>query len=142
MSYKYHKINYRVRSFLEWRLEHYPEDKRQVERYKQGLIPSVTPNYGGSGGASSELSRPVESVALRTATDRYVVELERVIYAIDHVLARANPLDKRLIDLVYFRGTHTVTGAAMVAHLSKSSAYRRINNVLVEIAAELGYVEK
>ena len=49
-------------------------------------------------------------------------------------------LDKKLIDLVYWKQEYTVEGAGMKIGLSRSAAYQRINKILGMIAFELGYV--
>lgn len=139
MSKTISTLNPRVRGFVEWRLEHYREDKRALGEYRAQLMPSNTPRYSLTPGGGSDTGRPTEEIAARLAMNPYILELERAIDAIDHVLTRL-PADKmRLVDLVYFRGTHTVSGAGEALHLSRRTAYRYVNEVLTAIAAELGY---
>lgn len=142
MRYNKFQINKKIRDFVEWQLIHYKENEAQLEQYKLDLIPSPTPSYSltGGGGGNSE-SRPNEQLVIKMVTDRYIVEMTRTVEGIKKVLVRASEDDMNLIDLVYWKQTYTVEGAGMVLNMSKSTAYRRINNILTAIAIELGYVQ-
>lgn len=141
MRYKF-TITGKIRDFVEWQLIHYRENEKQLEQYKADLIPSPTPSYSltGGGGGNSE-SRPSEQLVLKMVTDRYIVETTRIVEAIKLVLSRSSEDDIQLIDLVYWKQTYTVEGAGMILNMSKSTAYRRVNNILTAIAVELGYVQ-
>lgn len=43
-KYKF-SLNPKTKSYVEWILQHYREDKRQLEEYKQNLMPATTQNY-------------------------------------------------------------------------------------------------
>ena len=73
-------------------------------------------------------------------TSPYIRNLEQTAEAIGRVLSTLDTTDMRLIDLVYWKESYTVEGAAMMAGLGKSAAYARINGILGQIAVELGYV--
>lgn len=140
MSKTISALNPRVRAFIEWRLEHYREDKRTLAEYRADLMPSNTPRYTAEpGGNMSGSGRPTEELAAKLAANPYILDLERGINAMEHVLNRLPPDRLRLIDLVYWKGSYTVEGAAQVLHVSRRTAYRHINEVLTAIAAELGY---
>lgn len=103
------------------------------------MIPSPTPSYSLAGG-SSEVGRTTETVALGILTDRYLQQTERVTKAIEYVLERRDKTDIELINLIYWKGTYTAEGAGLKVGLSKSATYRHINDIITEIARELGYV--
>ena len=130
----------RVRDFVAWQLEHYQTNRAQLEAIKRDLIPSPTPNYGGSEGRSTEAHRTTEDIMVQISSSAYVRNLEQTVKAIQYVIDRLDDTDLRLIELVYFRGSHTVDGAAMIVNLSSRTAYRHINNVLTAVALELGLI--
>lgn len=130
----------RVRDFVAWQLEHYYQNRRQLEEIKKDLVPSPTPKYGATGGHSNEASRSTEDITLQITSSVYVQNLEKTVNAIQYVVDRLDSTDLRLIELVYFKGTHTVDGAAMIVNLSRRGAYDHINKVLTAIAMELGLV--
>lgn len=130
-----------MKSYVEWQLEHYHEDKRQLEQYRLELMPASTANYNfNGGGRSSEPGNPTERAAIKMATNPYILATERSIRAIEAVMERCDETDIKLITMVYWRRTHTVEGAAMNAHCSTNTAYAHIDKILVRIAAELGYI--
>lgn len=130
----------RVRDFVAWQLEHYQTNRAQLEAIKRDLIPSPTPNYGGSEGHSTEAHRTTEDIMVQISSSAYVRNLEQTVKAIQYVIDRLDDTDLRLIELVYFKGTHTVDGAAMIVNLSGRTAYRHINRVLTAVALELGLI--
>lgn len=77
---------------------------------------------------------------LQISSSAYVRQLEQTVAAIQYVIDRLDETDLRLIELVFFKGTHTVDGAAMIVNLSSRTAYRHINNVLTAVAMELGLI--
>ncbi len=132
-------ISPRVRGMVEWQLEHYREYKGEIQRYWDDMIPSATPKYtDGTGGG--EVSRNAENTALHIALSPYIVQTERSCKAIEYVLKNADDLDRKLVDLVYWKQAYTVNGAAQILHVNQSTAYRHINDILLKIALELGYV--
>lgn len=128
-----------IKHMVEWQLAHYWQDKQNIERYWNDNLPSPTPKYSdGSGGG--EVSRNAENTALRISSMAYIVQTERSIKAIERALGAADTTSQKLIKLVYWKRTHTVTGAAQVVNIGKTAAYNRINKLLYDIACELGYI--
>lgn len=137
--YKY-SLNEKIKGHVEFQLAHYNEIRRDLDREKDAMMPSTVAKYGTGGGHGSEASRTTESIGLRMATSPYIRNLELTAEAIGRVLARLDATDMKLIDLVYWKESYTVEGAAMMAGIGKSAAYARINSILGQIAVELGYV--
>lgn len=85
--------------------------------------PSLTPNYNGMP-SGSEATRKTEILALRELPPYDRRDLEAVRTAL-RVLERQNKnadLRYQLIDIVYWRRTHSVEGAAMRIHVSQDTA--------------------
>lgn len=128
-----------VRNFIEWRIEHYREDRHELAAARAALMPSGVPDYGGTGGGGAAAST-TETAALRLVTNAYLINLERTINAIDRVLQTSEKIDIDLITLVYWKRSHTVQGAGLALGLSKSAAYNHIDALLYRVALELGIV--
>ena len=131
----------KIRGFVEWQLEHYFEDKRSIESFRDSLIPSGTAQYGGiDGGHSGSVSNPTERAGIKLVTDPYLLRMERSCKAIENALKRCDSVDMRLIKLIYWERSYTVTGAGMEIGLAKTSAYYRVNKILCRIAKEMGFI--
>ena len=130
----------RVRDFVAWQLEHYRDNKMQLEEYKRDMVPSPTAKYGGTTGHGNEAHRSTEDIVERISSSAYIRNLEQTVKAIDYVISRLDSTDLDLVKLVYFRGEYTVEGAAQIVNLSRRAAYNHINGVLVAVAMELGLV--
>jgi len=128
-----------LRDFCIWELEHYHENRRQLEEVKRDSIPSPTPSYEGTS-HGSEASRTTENVALRICSAQYIKRLEDSVRGVGRVVSVLSQVDRKLVNLVYWQKAYTVTGAAQVVGLSTSAAYDHINAILASIARELGYI--
>ena len=134
-------LNPKIKGYIEWQIEHYHEDKRQIEEYKKDLMPSATASYSLTAGCSKgEVGNSTEKTAIKIMSNTYILSTERSIKAIDSVLCQCDDADKLLIDLVYWRRTYTVEGAGVCIGLSRRAAYYRINKLLCAVAAEMGLI--
>lgn len=129
-----------VKQFVEYKLEHIQQIEKDLNEYKREMIPSPTPSYSGMPGGGGGESRPVENVSVRMVTDAFVMEAEKTVRAYHRVLDNLEPVDKKLIDLCYWKRSHNKEGAALLCHISKTSAYDRINAILFALAKEMGYI--
>ena len=127
-----------VRVYVEGILCCYDADRQRLKIYRDAMIPSAVPQYGGSGGGGQGESRPAEALGVRLADDRYLRELERTVTATERVLKSLDKLDRRLVQLVYIKKTHTVSGAAMALNMGRTMAFDHVNAVLWTLAGELG----
>ena len=142
MRYKF-DLSPAIKATVEWQLQYYREDLRQLEEYKRDLIPSGVQGYSPTAGVDGGVvSRTTEDVAFRLISSTYIRRLEITCEAIGRVLSKLDEVDLKLIELVYWRREYTVEGAAMKIHLSKTAAYQRINKILGAIAYSLGYVQQ
>ena len=139
-KYKF-ALNPKIKGYVEWQLEHYHEDKKQLEEYKASMIPSATPSYSPVGGIQAgSVSNPTEQAGIKLATNPYILATERSIRAIDRILEKCDKTDTQLIRLVYWKKSYTVEGASMVVGLSRRGAYNRINKIQCLMALEMGMV--
>ena len=130
----------RLKDYIEWQLEYFPENKKQLEAYKDSMIPSQISQYGPHAGGSHDTEqRPTEDITIKRNPE-YIMEQERIISAIESVLVRLGDQDMELIRLKYWSGELTPDGIALKLHMDKSTMYYRLNNVQVEIARRLGWV--
>lgn len=138
----YGKLTPQVRGFVVWLLEHYHEDQRTLEKLKNDLIPSPVANTSLSGGGGGGDGRSMERVVERMMTNQNIRHIETSQAAVQRALRKCTPEEIKLIDLVYWRHEKTITGAALEVGYSPVTAYRHINNVLLNIALEMGYISE
>lgn len=142
MKYKF-TIPSRTRNMIELLIEHYPIDKRELEHYKADMIPSPTQGYSLTAGVDGgETGRTTEKVAMRIISSPYVRRLEINCAAIENALSAVDDIDRKLVDLIYWKKEYTVVGAGMKLGLSKTPTYNRLNKIIALVAYELGYVSE
>ena len=140
MKYKF-DLSPSIKNTVEWQLQYYQEDKRNLEALKKDLIPSTVQQYSLTAGVDGGgAKRTTEDITMSIISTPYIRRLELTCDAIQRALKNFDGVDMKLIELVYWKREYTVEGAGMKIGLSKSAAYQRINKILGLIAYELGYV--
>lgn len=110
---------------------------RRIERESHNQRITTQYNKGrGSGGAS----RTTEVAALRTGLTR---QQERELDAVERAIrsTRRGPDGKirvRVVELVYFRGTYTIEGAAQQVHVSYWTAQKWTDRFIRSVGENLG----
>lgn len=138
MKYSF-KLSPIGKQVAEWHLSNYRQEKQNYEREKRELISTPIQHYGGLQTRSRTPTRTTENHALDIITAPYLRRMEVGINAVERTLQECDQTDRELVDLVYFKKTHSIEGAGVATHLSKSAAYKRINAILACVAYELGY---
>ena len=142
MRYKY-TLKYCIRATVEWQLRNFRQEKRQLEKYKNDMIPSGVQGYSLTAGVcGGEAKRATEEIAVRIAETPYIKRLETSVAAIDKVMQSLDKKELHLIELVYWRQEYNIEGAAIIVGFSRSAAYRHINRILAEIAYQMGYIKE
>ena len=112
-------------------LRSYPRIKR---RQSELTSQQITPVYGGAA-VQHSATRVTENVALATTlTERE----ENIISAVEFMLSMqrryANSNERlRMVELVYFKHTHTIDGAADVVHYSPDALWRWNGEILTAV---------
>lgn len=94
-------------------LRQYPDLKKELDALKS---PKVTVSYGGVGGRSGKIGRPTEVAALAELEPKKQKKLDAIEKAIVSTKEKhPNDYNLRLmiVDLVYWKKTHTIQGASM-----------------------------
>ena len=99
----------------------------------------ITAQYNKGRGGSG-ISRTTESAAMRTGLTR---QQEKELDAVERAIGstRRGPDGKirvKVVELVYFRGSHTIEGAAQIVHVSYKTAWRWTDNFIRLVGKNLG----
>lgn len=126
----------------------YPNISRALKAYPSLIAKkddiqrcNIIAKYSGepSGGGAS---RSTEEIAIRDLPPAEASLVDAISSALDEVSRRRDgDYIVRLIDLVYFRQTHTIQGAAAVLHMSEKTARRRHGDFIILTARKLGYLQ-
>lgn len=98
----------------------YPGLKRE---YDDLHTQSVTANMSGIGGGGGGVNRSLENITMRELPRPKQTELDAVqntIHLTEHLRTGKDRL--RLIDMVFWKGTHTLAGAALALNISYDTA--------------------
>lgn len=120
-------------------IRHYPELCREWEELK---TISATPNYDTIGHGSG-ISKPTEQVALKLLPRVKQQEFDAVREALQEIEQKPDGRHKiDLIRLVFWKRSHTLTGAAMTIGISYRTARRWQTEFIYLTAEKYGLYEK
>lgn len=111
-------------------LREYPRIKRRQADNEA----TITQVYGGAA-VQHSASRTTENVALRSTLNE---REENIVSAVEFMLSMQrrypNGAERvRMVELVYFRHTHTIDGAADVVHYSADALWRWNTEILTAV---------
>lgn len=115
--------------------DYYSFRRAKAEAHGQRITAQFKKGRGGGG-----TGRSTEEAALRCGLTR---QQERELDAVERaVRATSREPDGRarlrVVELVYFRGTHTIEGAAKLAHVSYITAWRWCDRFIRRTGENLG----
>ena len=112
------------------------------EEYADIKSQSITVSYEASGGHSSNVGRAVESIAIKELPATKEREYWAVTKAIELTRKMPNGHSRlRMIDLVYWKKSHTLMGAAHASYLSEISARRYHAEFIRLVASYYGLMD-
>jgi hypothetical protein len=116
----------------------YPARKREYEQLHEQ---SVTANISGMPG-SGEVSRGTEDIAIRQLPYTRQREYEAVKRAVEATQRRENGKERlRIIDLVYWKRSHTLEGAALSVGYGYDRARQLHGEFVRLVAANYGLMD-
>lgn len=117
------KPRYAWWGYIKTIIRRYPALKRE---YEASLAQSIVPAYDAQphGGA---VSNPVETIVIRALSSGTADEYLAVKAAVDHTLGMEDGSARlKLIEMIFWRRTHTLEGAAHATYVSPRTARRRV----------------
>ena len=110
---------------------------KRIEKEAHSIRVTAQYNKCRGGGGTS---RTTEQAALRSGLTRQQErELDAVEKAIKTTRRGADgKVRMKVVELVYFRGTHTIEGAAQTVHVSYTTAWRWTDNFVRLVGKYLG----
>ena len=109
--------------------------------HQQALSQQITPAYSGQSGGSGS-GRKTEQAVVRALTRTETREYEAVHLAIRQTRQLPGGAERlRLIRLVYWKRSHTLTGAAMAVHVSIPTAKRWHGEFIRLVAKNFGLLD-
>ena len=131
------KPRYKWWSYVKWMIRLYPERDKVIKSSADGI--RLTVSYSGMPGAKGT-GRPTEQQALRQMLgDVACREYEAVRRAIDITKKLKDGKERlRLIELVYWKKSHTLSGACAACHVSERTGWQWHGDFIRAVAAEFG----
>lgn len=120
-------------------LRAYPELCAKLQQLKEQHI---TVSYEPSGGGKGGISRPTERAALAELRGTEGKEYNAVRQAIEYTSKLRNGAERNaLIDMVFFKKSHSLEGAAMALFVSDSTAKKWHKEFILAVADFYGLLD-
>lgn len=134
------KLSKEVRAYIEAELRNYHRIKRELDSAEKDIIFATPKRDANSHIKSTKISKPTETAAMKIQRDKRIRHMRRVIEAIEIVVEGLPEEKRKLIELKYWqRGKKlTDTGVARLIPCAERTVYRWNNEIIGDIAKELG----
>lgn len=133
------KPRYRWWGYVMAILRAYPELCAKLQQLKEQHI---TVSYEPSGGGKGGIARPTESAALAELRGTEGKEYNAVRQAIEYTSKLRNGAERNaLIDMVFFKKSHSLEGAAIALFISYSTAKRWHKEFILAVADFYGLLD-
>ena len=133
------RVRYPWWSYVKQIIRDYPDNRKRFESEK---IQTLVPSYSGMAVAHRDISRTTENLALRELPTTKQREFEAVRLACETMQKKANgELIIKLIDLVFWKQSHTIAGAAMKVHVSYATAKRWHKAFIIMVGRNYGFLD-
>ena len=111
------------------------------DQHSQAMAQKITPSYAAQP-SSSESSRTTEDLVARAMSRTNIREFDAVRLAIQQTEnVKGGDAQLRLIRLIYWERTHTLSGAAMEVHISVPTAKRWHGDFIRRVAQNFGLLD-
>ena len=115
----------------------------RYEELQQRRFPRIVVTYDTICRAGSETSRQTERLAMTELPTVAMREYEAVRLAISQTLQLVDGKERmRLVDIIFWRRTHTLQGAAMSCHVSYGTAAKWHLEFIRRVGINFGLIDK
>lgn len=133
-----------IKAYIEAELRNYDQSKKDLEEIKNDIREegkSISDSMGIRGSGTSNI---VESKTIRLITNKRIKKLEETIRAIDVVIGELDEEKYRLIELKYWTRPNPLSdeGMCQKLNISRRTFYRWIDAIVLNIAIEMGLVDR
>lgn len=128
-------------NYLEEELKQYNSTQKRMEGLREEIqYPWKETDSNIGGGQSNTISSTTERQATRLMTDKRLAHMRRVSEAITTVYDHAQPIERDIMDLLYFDKPrrYTVEGIICKLPISRRTFFRLKKRILCNLADELG----
>lgn len=130
----------REKAFIELEMSRYLLYKKEIEVERERILNMSPPPQDGMprGNATSNVT---EQKAIKLIESTAILSMQRVVDAIDRVLARSNVIQRQLFKMHYIQGRRDYYRMCDDLHISYPTL-KRYKRVLIEcVALELGIIK-
>lgn len=130
-------------NYLEEELKQYNSTQKRMEGLREEIqYPWKETDSNVGGGQSNTISSTTERQATRLVTDKRLAHMHRVSEAITTVYEHAQPIERDIMDLLYFDKPrrYTVDGIICKLPISRATFFRLKKRILHNLADELGII--
>lgn len=130
-------------NYLESELIQYNSTQKRMADLKEEIqYPWQEQDTNIGGGKSNTITSTTEKQATRLITDKRLAHMHRVSTAITTVYEHAQPVERDLMDLLYFDKPrrYTVDGIICKLPISRATFFRLKKRILHNLADELGII--
>lgn len=133
-------LNRNTKKYIEHEITDYQRTKREYERLKDEILYGQSSDDENIGGGKGNLpTSQVENRVIKRMQSKQIQRLERVISAIESVYMSLDSYKQDFWRMCFWERKYTISGLASKFNISRRTAFRWKNQIVILVAKELGF---
>lgn len=134
------KPRYHWWGYVKWVIRDFPDKDEELKMLRE---PRLTPTYSGMAGGGSDIGRTPEALTIKDFSGQKKREYDAVKKALDVTGTYADG-DRIIsfIDMIFFKQTHTLVGAAYASHISRRTGEEWHRKFIRLVASFMGLLDE
>lgn len=130
------RIDKKVYKYIDYELQHYDENKKELERLREEILDKgTTPADGQPRG--NTVGNPTEQKAMKLVSSTALLKIERNLKAIDRVYNQLNEEYKRFFDYNYIKQVGIVKTCNEIP-IGERTYYNMRDKIIYAVGQEMG----
>ncbi len=130
------RIDKKVYKYIDYELQHYEENKKELERLREEILDKGTKPADGQPRGNT-VGNPTEQKAMKLVSSTALLKIERNLKAIDRVYNQLSEEYKKFFDYNYIKQVGIVKVCQEVG-IEERTYYRWKDNIIYNVGMELG----
>lgn len=132
------KIDKKVYKYIDYELQHYKENKKELERLREEILEKGTSPADGQPRGNA-VGKPTEQKAMKLVSSTAILRIEKNLNAIDRVYNTLNPDYQRFFEWNYLKQAGIVKTCKETG-IEERTYYRWKDNIIYNVGMELGLI--
>lgn len=134
------KVDKRIYRYIEYELYHYQQYKREIKEIREEILESGS-FWGNGTPRGNKIGNPTEDKTVKLMTTPALLQMEKIIKAVENVLPNLSKRHREIFDMVYIKGRTDRYMLCDELHISYETFNLNRREIVFKVGCELGVIK-